>query len=161
MGRQLDSVDYVTIPQLTVSFLNGTSQACTDSVCGYKASYFQGDLQCNMQPYLVEGNIWNATKAGVCPERSAFVTRIRAMSVSIGYGPGIQPAFDGRCSFTSEACATQVCKLQYTRVNATGKNNEFMCMSDPAIAAAAVAGTYLVRAGRQLQPAERHLRRLR
>lgn len=107
----------------------------------YKADYFAGDLQCNVQPYLVEGNIWNATKAGVCPERSAFVTRIRAMGVSIGYGPKFQPAFDGRCSFTSEACATQVCTLQRTRVNATGKN-EFMCMSDPAIAAAAVAGTY-------------------
>ncbi|KAL1410429.1 hypothetical protein Q8F55_004440 [Vanrija albida] len=129
------SSDRVWVPLLNVGFLNDTASACVTSVCGGQATVFAGVLQCNVEPYLVEGNIYNATSHAVCPKnRDEYITFIRMTSVVVGFGDNI--GYEGRCSFTKEACAKQVCGLQNTRINTT-KNNEFLCKSDPA-----VAGTY-------------------
>lgn len=133
----------IFLPILSVAFTNGTTSTCVRSVCRDAENVDLVRLKCTMEPRLVEGGIWNASTHGDCPkDRTSFISSIQTTSIQQGWlSAHGDPNYPGTCTFASEACAVQVCSLQASQVNTTS-NKEFNCKSDPAVAAAAVAGTY-------------------
>ncbi|WOO79167.1 uncharacterized protein LOC62_02G002701 [Vanrija pseudolonga] len=119
------------IPILQLNFANGTTPACIEAVCGWSNT-----TECGFEPREVEAKLKKAIDAKACPSDRSFVK----IDVTGMYKLFANGNYCGTCTFSSAPCASAVCGLQRTAVNATdGKST---CFSDPAIADAAVAGQY-------------------
>lgn len=126
------STTAVKVPILQVNFANGTAPACINAVCGWSNT-----TECGFEPREVEAKLKKAIDAKACPSDRSFV---KAINVTGAYKIFADSNYRGTCTFNSAVCASAVCGLQHSAINATdGKST---CYSDPGIADAAVAGQY-------------------
>ncbi|KAL1410431.1 hypothetical protein Q8F55_004442 [Vanrija albida] len=124
------STTSVSVPILQLNFASGTAANCIQSICGFNTG------ECGLEPRQVEVQIKKAIDAKACPSDRSFIN-----ITTTGLDKTIPTnEYPGTCTFNSAACASAVCGLLHTAVNAT--DGKSICHADPAIADAAVSGRY-------------------